>query len=290
VERGRYLANSVSGCLYCHSALDWQSPGFPIRAGTEGGGKSFADEGLPFVSAPNITPDPETGAGRWTDDMLARAIREGISHDGRALFPLMPYPQFTFMSDEDVASVVAYLRTLKPLRSTVPPTDIPFPLSRLINAAPAPVTEPIPTPDRANQVAHGDYLVRLSACRDCHTPMDAQGQVVPGMEFGGGQPFIGPYGEVASANITPAPSGLPYYTEELFVEAMRTGRVKARKLHDAMPWSFYGTQTDEDLRAIFSYLETVAPVQHRVDNTLPATACQRCGLRHGAGEQNPPSN
>jgi mono/diheme cytochrome c family protein len=222
--------------------------------------------------------------------MLARAIREGISHDGRALFPLMPYPQFTFMSDEDVASVVAYLRTLKPLRSTVPPTDIPFPLSRLINAAPAPVAEPIPTPDRANQVAHGDYLVRLSACRDCHTPMDAQGQVVPGMEFGGGQPFIGPYGEVASANITPAPSGLPYYTEELFVEAMRTGRVKARKLHDAMPWRFYGTQTDEDLRAIFSYLETVAPVQHRVDNTLPATACQRCGLRHGAGEQNPPSN
>jgi len=237
-------------------------------------------------SAPNLTPDPETGAGRWSDDMLRRAIREGIGHDGRALFPLMPYPQFKFMSDEDVASVIAYLRTLKPLRSTPPPTDIPFPLSRLINAAPEPVTEPISTPDRADPVAYGDYMVRLSACRDCHTPMDAQGQVIPGMDFAGGFALIGPYGQVASANITQAPSGIPYYTEDLFLEMMRTGRVKARKIHDAMPWMFYGKQTDDDLKAIFAYLETIGPVQHRVDNSLPPTDCPRCGLRHGAGDQN----
>jgi mono/diheme cytochrome c family protein len=290
VERGRYLANSVSGCMFCHSELDWQSPGFPITPGTEGGGRSFADEGVPFLSAPNLTPDVETGAGSWSDDMLARAIREGISHDGRALFPMMPYLQYKYMSDEDVASVVAYLRTLKPLRSTPPPTDVPFPLSRLINDVPAPTTEPIVSPNRADQVAYGDYLVRVSVCRECHTPLDAQGQVIPGMDFAGGFTLIGPFGQVASSNITQAPSGIPYYTEELSLEMMRTGRVKARKIHDMMPWNMYRQQTDDDLKAIFVYLKTVAPVQHRVDNTLAPTDCPRCSLRHGAGDQNQPVN
>ena len=286
MERGQYLATSVNGCLYCHSELDWQSPGFPVKAGTEGGGRSFAEEGLPWMTAPNITPDPETGAGNWTDDMLARAIREGIGHDGRALFPLMPYPQYRFMSDEDLASVIVSIRSLKPLRRTLPPTDIPFPVNRFINAVPEPVTEPVPSPERANRVAYGDYMVRISACRDCHTPADAQGQVIPGMDFAGGFALVGPYGQVASANITQAPSGIPYYTEELFLETMRTGRVKARKIHDAMPWSLYGKQTDDDLKAMFAYLGTLTPVQHRVDNSLPPTDCPRCGLRHGAGDQN----
>jgi len=289
VDRGRYLATSVSGCLYCHSEMDWQSPGFPVKAGTEGVGRSFGEEGISFIASPNITPDVETGAGTWTDDMLARAIREGIGHDGRALFPLMPYQHFKFMSDEDVASVIAYLRTLKPLRSAHPTSDIPFPLNRLINTAPEPLTAPVPAPDRTNQIAYGDYMVRLSACRDCHSPMDAQGQFIPGMEFAGGMGLEGPYGRVASANITPAPSGIPYYTESLFLEMMRTGRVKARKIHDAMPWIFYGQQTDDDLKAIFAYLQTVRPVPHRVDNSLPPTDCPRCGLRHGAGDQNQPA-
>jgi len=290
VERGRYIASSVSGCLYCHSELEWQLPGFPVRPGTEGGGKSFADEGVPFLSAPNLTPDVETGAGSWTDDMFVRAIREGISHDGRSLFPMMPYPQFRYMSDEDVASVVAYFRTLKPLRSTPPPTEVPFPVSRFINAVPEPVTAPIVAPDRTDQVAYGDYMVRLSVCRDCHTPMDAQGQVIPGMDFAGGLTLVGPFGQVASSNITQAPSGIPYYTEELFLEMMRTGMVKARKIHDMMPWSMYGKQTDDDLKAIFAYMKTVPPIQHRVDNTLSPTDCPRCTLRHGAGDQNQPAS
>ena len=90
MERGQYLATAVSGCVLCHAELDWQSPGFPAKAGTEGGGRSWADEGLAWTTAPNVTPDPETGVGQWSDDMLARAIREGIGQDGRALFPVMP--------------------------------------------------------------------------------------------------------------------------------------------------------------------------------------------------------
>ena len=290
LERGRYLVTSVNGCVYCHGQIDWQAPGFPVREGTEGAGRRFDQEGAPFITAPNITPDKETGAGAWTDDMLARAIREGISHDGRALFPMMPYQQYRYMSDEDLASIITYVRSLTPLRTSSPPTAIPFPLNRFINAVPEPITAPVPEPDRRNQVAYGDYLVRMGACRDCHNPADAQGRQVPGMEFAGGFILIGPYGQVASANITPAPSGIPYYTEDLFLEMMRTGSVKARKIHDAMPWIGYGKQTDEGLKAIFAYLKTVKPVQHRVDNTLPPTDCPRCGLRHGGGDQNQPAS
>jgi hypothetical protein len=177
---------------------------------------------------------------------------------------------------------------LPPVRKQLPRSAIPFPVNRFINAVPEPVTEPVSAPDRSNQVAYGDYLVRLGACRDCHTPMDEQGQVIPGMEFAGGFVLTNPNGQIAAANITSDASGIPYYTEELFLEAMRTGMVRSRKLNNYMPWQMYGKQTDEDLKAIFAYLKTIPGVAHRVDNTLPATLCPRCGQTHGAGNQNKP--
>jgi mono/diheme cytochrome c family protein len=286
LERGRYLVTAVSGCFSCHSELDWEAPGFPVKGGTEGGGRVWDREGLPFVTAPNITPDRETGAGTWTDDMLARAIREGIGHDGRTLFPVMPYTQYRSMSDEDVASIVAYLRTVPALKRSLPATKVPFPVSRLIHAVPQPVSAQVPEPDRRNPAVYGDYLTRLGACRDCHTPADARNQPIAALEFGGGFVLTGPYGQVASRNLTPAPNGIPYYDADLFIEAMRMGRVKARKIHDAMPWRSYRQQTTDDLRAMFAFLQTVAPVPHRVDNTLPATRCPVCGGMHGGGDQN----
>ena len=288
LARGEYLANYVSPCVGCHSEIDWTG-GFVLKAGFEGSGRSWADEGIPWLSAPNITPDPETGAGTWTDDMIARAVREGIGHDGRALFPLMPYHQFKYMSDEDLASIVVYLRSMPAVRKQNPPTAIPFPVNRFINAVPEPITETVPDPDRSNAVAYGDYLVRIGACRDCHTPMDAQGQAIPGMEFAGGFPLINPNGTVASANITQDASGIPYYTEELFIEMMRTGMVRSRKINNYMPWQMYGQQTDEDLKAMFAYIRTLPAVAHRVDNTQPPTECPRCGLTHGGGNTNKPA-
>jgi mono/diheme cytochrome c family protein len=286
LARGRYLATAVSGCVACHADLDWEAPGFPVKTGTEGGGRRWDREGLPFVTAPNITPDPETGAGRWTDDMLARAIREGIGHDGRTLFPVMPYTQYRSMSDEDVASIVVYLRTLPALKRSLPATKVPFPVNRFIQAVPQPLSAPVPEPDRRNRLAYGDYLTRLGACRDCHTPADARNRPIAALEFSGGFVMTGPYGQVASRNLTSAPSGIPYYDADLFIQVMRTGAVKARKIHDAMPWQIYGQQTDDDLRAIFAFLQTVPPVPHRVDNTLPATRCPVCGGLHGGGDQN----
>ena len=83
---------------------------------------------MPWLTAPNLTPDPETGIGRVSDDAIARAIREGVGADGRALFALMPYEEYRRIPDEDVAAIVVYLRSLPPVRNPLPRTALPFPL------------------------------------------------------------------------------------------------------------------------------------------------------------------
>jgi hypothetical protein len=160
LARGRYLANAVSGCIYCHSEHDWKSPGDPVVESKFGAGQVFPLAGLPgTIVAPNLTPDPSTGAGAWSDDRLARAIREGIGHDGRALFPLMPYEHFRTMSDEDLASVVVYIRSLQPVQNQLPRTEIEFPVKYLIRSAPQPVTAPVPASTSTDPVERGRYLV-----------------------------------------------------------------------------------------------------------------------------------
>ena len=288
LERGEYIVRNVSGCLFCHSDLDTSIEGLPVKAGLAGAGRPLTAEDLPWLTAPNLTPDKETGAGAWTDDMLARAIREGIGYDGRTLFPMMPYQNFAKMSDEDLASVIAYIRSLPAVRREHPKTAIPFPVNRLINSAPQPIDGAVPAPDLSTPEKRGEYIVTLASCSDCHTPMDDRGQFVPGMKFAGGN--ILKYGDAraprAAMNLTPAPSGIPYYNEALFVETMRTGRVRERQLSDVMPWGHYRGMTDEDLKAIFAFLKTVTPVDHTVDNTLQPTKCEKCGLSHGGGERN----
>lgn len=287
LERGRYIANALSGCIYCHSPHDWNAPGTPFVPGREGAGGVLPYADLPGrIVAPNLTPDPETGVGRWTDDQLARAIREGIGHDGRALFPMMPYTHYRKMPDEDLASVVVYFRSLPPLRNQLPPTEIIFPVKYLIRDVPQPVTSPVAEiPATLDPLSRGEQLVNLAGCTDCHTPQD-KGQDIPGMSFAGGLPFPGPWGNVSSANLTPDPSGIPYYDEALFLQAMHTGSVQARQLNPIMPVKVYRHLSDEDLKAMFAYLRTLKPVQHRVDNSEPPTFCKLCRQKHGAGNRN----
>jgi hypothetical protein len=287
LERGRYIATALSGCIYCHSRHDWATPGTPIVPGMEGAGDIQPYVDLPGrIVAANLTPDPETGAGNWTDDQLARSIREGIGHDGRALFPLMPYPHFREMSDEDLASVIVYLRSLPAVRHELPKTEIIFPVKYLIRSVPEPVTSPVgETTGTSDLVKRGAHLVNLAGCGDCHTPM-VKGQSVPGMEFAGGAVLSGPWGNVASANLTPDASGIPYYDEALFVQALHSGYVQARPLHPIMPAMVYINLTDSDLKAMFAYLRTLKPVKHRVDNSEPPTECKLCRQKHGAGADN----
>jgi len=91
---------------------------------------------------------------------------------------------------------------------------------------------------------------------------------------------------VASANLTPDPSGIPYHDEALFVRAMRTGVVGSRDLNQFMPWWVFRNMTDQDLAAIFTYLKTLKPIAHRVDNSLAPTLCPLDGVMHGAGDRN----
>lgn len=286
LARGKYLVLGLYGCVACHSEHDWKIHGGPEVAGTELGGQIFPAFDLPGrVVAPNISPDPETGAGNWSDDQLARAIREGVGHDGRALFPIMPYPEFRNMPDEDLAATIVYIRSLPPVRHALPKTEIDFPVRYLIRSLPQPVEGPVAAPDLSDPVKRGAYLASMATCSDCHT-LSVRGQPVAGLEYAGGAILSGPYGTVASANLTPDPSGIPYYDEALFIQAMRTGYVKARAINSIMPFEAYKNLNDDDLKAMFAFLKTLKPVKHRVDNSEPRTLCKLCKHMHGAGDQN----
>ena len=259
-------------------------------AGYKGSGDVLtADEaGFPApyqVVHPNISPDMDTGAGTWTDDMFARAIREGVGHDGRKLTNYMPYQQFRYLSDEDLASVVVYVRSIPPVHRSLPKSN--FPEWVLDEANPEPLSEPVPTPDLSTPVKRGEWLVHIADCSGCHTPTDGRFHDLPGMYMAGGGQLKGRWGEVYSANLTPDPSS-PFYTStpEQFIKEIHSGKVTARVLNSIMPWGYFRGMTDEDLRAIFAYLRTLKPVKHRVDNTEPPTYCRLCRQKHGLGYMN----
>jgi mono/diheme cytochrome c family protein len=275
--RGRYLVKGILGCETCHSPKDWSQHGAPVIAGMDLVGQVLPLPTFPgTMVAPNLTPDPETGSSNWTDDQIARAIREGIKHDDTTLFPMMPYVEYRHLSDEDLASVVVYLRSLAPVRNPLPRSTVNFPVKYLVRSAPEPVTEPVPAP-ASDPVSRGRYLVSLGC--GCHNAGEKLGYI-------GGDHLAGPWGDVTSANLTPDPSGINYYSEAGFISVIRTGYVGARKLNSIMPFGQFKNLTDDDLKAIFAYLRTMPPGKHRVDNTLPPTYCKICKQKHGGGEQN----
>lgn len=280
IARGRYLAEGILQCFICHSDRDWDQPGAPPKEGFKGAGQVMRDDPDGHVVAPNITPDPETGAGRWPDDALARAIREGVGHDGRALHPQMWSSSFRILADEDVASVVVYLRTLPPVRRTVPPTRVSTARWREIVDGIEPLTAPVPMPDLATPLARGRYLVHLADCSGCHTSWYSER--MPGLYAGGNLIERGER-KTFSTNLTPDPSGMPYGATA-FIHAMRTG--KSNTLSPLMPWIVFGNLDDDDLRAIHTAFQRLAPVSHFIHNALPPTHCPVCGQEHGLGSGN----
>lgn len=295
LARGKYLVEGPALCFGCHGETDRDARPTRPMPGTEGSGTIFpASERLPFdVVVPNITPDVETGAGTWTDEQFARAIRQGIGHDGRTLFGVMPYALFHSMSDEDLASVVVYIRSIPPVHKELPKMVIPEQIAARLE--PLPPVSGVPDPDPSDPVARGKYLVTLAHCVRCHSPQ-RNGVPIPGLEFSGGRTFESAGGAsvasgnltVASANLTSDPSGIPYYDEALFIKTMREGAVGGvRELDTRMPWSQLRRLTDVDLAAIFAYLQSLEPVLHRVSNQATPTYCPLCGNWHGLGELNP---
>jgi hypothetical protein len=212
------------------------------------------------------------------DDQIARAIREGIGHDDRTIFPIMPYNMYGKLSDDDLTALVVYVRSVPAVRNPLPPTKISFPVNYLVRGVPEPVLQPVQGPPSADPLGRGKYMVDLGC--GCHS-------AIKNLAYGGGEYLAGPWRRgVTSANITPDPSGINYYDEATFIRVMRTGYVGARELSSIMPFGEFQNLNDDDLKSMFAYLRTVPPVRHRVDNTLPPSDCKICKQKHGAGEQN----
>jgi mono/diheme cytochrome c family protein len=286
LARGKYLVEGPTHCLECHSEHDLSTPEYPTIASKLGAGWALPIPELNHISSKNITSDKETGLGNWTDDEIARAIREGIRKDGTALFPLMPYQNFAKLDDEDLASIVVFIRTLPAVRNEVPARNLPFPLEHIVKTIPKPITTPQPSHPAATAAERGSYLVTLASCGACHTPA-VQGEPRPGMAFAGGELFMDPkQGAVFSMNITPDASGIAHYDEALLTQTLRTGQVSGRMLNHIMPFESYKTMTDGDISDIFAYLKTLTPVKHRISNTDPPTPCPLCKQSHGLGDLN----
>lgn len=280
-ERGKYLYDTLADCDGCHGERNLSKFGGPVLKGRSGAGTVFPKEmGLPGLVAPsNISQHGEHGLGRWTDGEIIRAVREGVGRDGRALFPMMPYQSYARMSDEDVASLVVYLRSLPAVSHAVPATKIDFPVNVLMKSAPQPVAGRVAEPDRRDRIAYGRYLVTMGGCEICHTRME-KGAPVDGMHFAGGESFRVAGMEALSANITPdVETGIGSWSEEKFLDKFRGYRnfnetnlpemVQAN--FTVMPWLGLRNLAEEDMKAIYAYLRTVKPVRNKVE-THPAVA------------------
>ena len=285
IARGEYLVLGENVCMHCHTPLDMSRTGAPPREDMLGAGQRFPVIDGVAALAPNITPDKETGIGSWTDDEIARAIREGVDKDGKALYPLMPYDLYRQLSDEDVASIVVYLRSLKPIHNELPKMDPGFPLRYIIRNMPQPVIEPV-SYRFANSVERGKHLAAVSACVACHTPHDEQHQPLAGLDFAGGDVMRDMPTPAVPSNLTPDASGIGGFTREQFRQTLRTGNNGSRQLHPLMPYCAYARLKDEDIDAIYDYLRTLKPVKHWVSTTGKTALCPICNHEHAMAEMN----
>lgn len=276
LETGRYYSEHVAACIHCHSSRNWSLYSGPVIRGTEGmGGQRFAKEaGVPgIVYSKNITP---ANLKDWSDGEIMHAIVSGVNKKGQALFPLMPYPEYSKMSREDLYSIIAYIRSIPPIQNDVPETDLDFPVSMIIKTLPRPAAIS-DGPNKNDSVNYGHYLISTAACTHCHTP-SKDGKPVMELLFAGGAEFSLPWGTVRSVNITPDDqTGIGSWTKDIFIsrfkvfesDSARNTPVKSNEFNTIMPWTDYAGMTPEDLGAIYNYLRTIKPVNHNVMRFTP---------------------
>lgn len=255
LERGKYLMNGIVACGNCHVARG--EKGEPLFDKGLSGGMVFDEPPMFKAFAPNITPDPDTGIGKWTDAQLAKAIREGVRPDGSVIGPPMPIAFYRHLSNRDLAAIVAFLRAQPPVRNNVPKSqfDIPLPPGY------GPPIKSAKAPAPANKRAYGEYLAQIGHCMDCHTPRDDKGMLQLGKLGAGGQVFKGPWGESVSRNLTPHPSGLKDWTDAQIIRAVREGKDRdGQPYRPPMAYDFYKTISDADMAALVGYLRALGPL------------------------------
>ena len=273
IARGRYVVRNVVNCAQCHGDTTQHAT---LAAGGDvplSGGYHWDIPPGTFY-ARNITPDPESGIGRFTDKQVARALRFGVGHDGRALLPFM---ELQGLSDEDLVAVVSYLRSQAPVHNVVP-AHVYTPLGKIVKATilADPVgpkgTPPAVSPHGAT-VENGRYLVEsVALCWACHTQRDEKTGELTGPRFGGATDFYEPSTPRQMwnpPNITsdPETGKLGKLSEDEFVARFRAGRVLPGS---PMPWQGFAKMDEEDLRAMYRYLKTVPPVKRDVGPAVSA--------------------
>ena len=260
LQRGTYLTKSVAACGRCHTPRDGNS--LPIAGMEMAGGTEFDDAALGHVVAPNITPDPETGIGRWTQAQIVNAIRNGVRPDGTIIGPPMPFSAYDDLSDRDANAIAAYLRTMKPIRHTVAKSQYKIALPE----SHGPTVTHVEEPKRADRLAYGAYLAGpVAHCIGCHTPLREGGQQLDRKRAFAGGRQLHPYGQpgvlVMSRNISPDPEdGVGKWSDAQIKRATIAGiRPDGTRLSPSMPYPWYKTMAPADLDAIVAYLRTVPP-------------------------------
>jgi cytochrome c553 len=271
VERGAYVAKAAA-CAICHTAI---GPTGPDLANAFAGGLEMPDA-IGTWRTPNITQDKSTGIGNWTDEQIIAAVREGVRPDGAGLYAIMPFMNYSRMTDDDAKALVAFLRTIKPIAKTVAPNKD---LKIMKGPGPRPANAPDVTTDKAK---HGEYLASLMLCSHCHwTPdMKTMAPAGPDKMFSGGLPFEIPMlgtGKLWSRNITSDPAtGIGTWTEDQIFTTIKTMvKPDGTMIYGPMqfmqgPWS---QLSDDDLHAVAAYIKSLPPVKNKVpDSTFKPNA------------------
>ncbi|MGH7054060.1 MAG: c-type cytochrome [Stellaceae bacterium] len=259
IARGAYLANAAD-CVSCHT--DKEHHGRPYA-----GGRAIPTPFGTFYS-PNITPDRETGIGRWTDVQFLRALHDGVRPDGSNLYPAFPYPSFTRITDADALAIKAYLFSLPPVRHRDRPPALPFPLFwrwlvtpwKWLFFTPGRFR---PVPGRGAQWNRGAYLVTaLAHCGECHTPRDFLGAMEQSRFLAGSSAC--PCGKGAVPNITPdRKTGIGTWSIDDITTLLATGQTPDFDfVGGAMAEVVNSTArlTADDRRAIAVFLKSVKPI------------------------------
>jgi len=252
VKRGDYLVNGLLTCGNCHTP---KGPTGDIMEKAFSGGLSWDEP--PFkVTASNITPDKETGIGSWTDAQIKAALRKGVRPNGTPLAMIMPSDFYEIMTERDLNAVVAYLRTIKPIKNKVP--DPIYKMQQLHHpfaGGEKPYTEAM----MSDKLKKGFYLATIAHCMECHTPMGPRGREFATKLGTGGFEFPGPWGKSVSRNITSSKTkGIGGWSDAEIKRAITTGVSKGgSKLKPPMAYHSYAKMTAGDLDAVVAYLRTV---------------------------------
>jgi mono/diheme cytochrome c family protein len=251
VARGGYLVNTIMTCQNCHTPIGPKGPDFSKAFS---GGLSWDEP--PFkVTAANITQDKETGIGNWSDADIKTLLRTGKRPNGVAIAAVMPVGFYGIITERDLDAIVAYLRTVKPIKNTVPAPVYRFPVpAQVMPGSEKPYTEAM----LKDKVTNGFYLATIGHCMECHTPM-VKGRH-PWDKLGtGGFKFPGPWGVSVSRNITSDKAkGLGAWTDAQIKTAITTGVDKdGNHLKPPMGFGYYSHMTESDLGDLIAYIRTV---------------------------------